>query len=471
MLLVEAQGHRHLHGATRRLVVAVTAHNAALGSVPAGRLCDEMERGPRVRELFEGRALALLVVLALLLQRLLLATNRRPGNWLDLATRLLDGGGLHQRFGRQHHKLLEGKKLAVRPVLHGCQHLIRATDDTRVEVGIDPRRAPNTRERALRDLGEEGVRVLLAALHGDLAGTLLDDDLLHAVAVDLGDETAEGVSVGHCLPHLVGGRAHGRARRQRAARGARGGAAAAGVADGAPELLAGLGPQLVGAHEHHGVGVAARHGGAGDDAGLALLRVLVELQRPQGPGDLAGHVAVVRAAVAAGVDHDLALRQHVGPGDVDDDVRALREVDHGHGVVVGGLDDGDVLVLGADELAVSLLGDLGHGAARKGKRELLGVPLERGPLQVLHHEVAGVARDAVEDDVVARAVPVAAPGEVQELAEGLLEGVPGVLVLAVAGDDLLQGLSARLVLVQHLAVEVHLLQGAGRYCVLKLHAL
>eukprot|EP00974_Lingulodinium_polyedra_P084525 8181958-Lingulodinium_polyedra.AAC.1 len=64
---------------------------------------------------------------------------------------------------------------------------------------------------------------------------------------------------------------------------------------------------------------------------MALLGVLVDVEGPQRPGDLAGHVAIVLAAMATNADHDLALGQHVGAGDVDDEVRALRKVDHGSG--------------------------------------------------------------------------------------------------------------------------------------------
>merc|ERR1719414_685455 len=73
--LVEAQGQGHLDGAARRLVVAVAPAQAELLLVSVGGLGPEEDRDPGVGELLQRRPLALLVVLALLLQELLLAAH------------------------------------------------------------------------------------------------------------------------------------------------------------------------------------------------------------------------------------------------------------------------------------------------------------------------------------------------------------------------------------------------------------
>merc|ERR1719414_1625934 len=73
--LVEAEGQGHLHRAARRLVVAVAAAEAELKLRPVGGLGPEEDRHPGVRELLQRGALALLVVLALLLQELLLTAH------------------------------------------------------------------------------------------------------------------------------------------------------------------------------------------------------------------------------------------------------------------------------------------------------------------------------------------------------------------------------------------------------------
>jgi len=98
-----------------------------------------------------------------------------------------------------------------------------------------------------------------------------------------------------------------------------------------------------------------------------LHRIIVEVKDAEGPRNLATDVAVVDAHLDTSINHDLALREHVRAGHVDDHTSALHEVNDGEQVIVRHLEDWCVLPLRACELAIAHFLHLRRSPAGKGE--------------------------------------------------------------------------------------------------------
>mmetsp|Transcript_65327 Transcript_65327/g.156007 ORF Transcript_65327/g.156007 Transcript_65327/m.156007 type:complete len:316 (-) Transcript_65327:13-960(-) len=280
------------------------------------------------------------------------------------------------------------------------------------------------------------------------------------MSIAIWHKAAQSIGISHHLPCVVAARGHGGTCLQRTA-GSRGdGAAAVDVANGLPELLPVVLPCLLGTKEGAQVGEPTRRRGRGDDEGPVAFSVAVQGCDAAGPGDLSADVAIVDSHGDAAIDHKLSLCEHVRARHVDDAPGTLHKVNNGVRVVIRHLHHWGILPNGAGELPIPELLHPPRRASGEGKGEAFRGALQGHALQVLHHQISGVPRDPVEDQVVLGPVPGAAPIVVLVQGEVLIIDLLCIGVILVLHEPAV-GRGQRFILHHELVGEIHGLEGRG----------
>mmetsp|Transcript_87338 Transcript_87338/g.138608 ORF Transcript_87338/g.138608 Transcript_87338/m.138608 type:complete len:345 (+) Transcript_87338:670-1704(+) len=261
----------------------------------------------------------------------------------------------------------------------------------------------------LRDLGHVRIQILCPHLGCDLAGTELDVAVLDAMAISVRHKASKGIWISHHLSCLIASCCHRGSGLQRSSGSRRNRTSTVDIANGFAQVIPVIIMCLLRTQEGAKVWETTSRSCTGNDEGLVPLRIRVQRSDTTRPRNLSADITIVDTHGNAAVNHQLTLREHVGTSNIDDTSGTFHQVDHRVWIIVGHLQHRSVLPLCARELPVTQISYSRRCSTSEGKSEGLRVPLEGHALQVLHHQVAGVARYAVENEIVLVTIPCAAP--------------------------------------------------------------